>query len=354
MSGSYAIPLLTEIQQHPAEEFAEINRYVLPLGDRRISRYFADALFIAHRFRERAARPLLRTFPEVLSQRRKNAAEAPPIPQSTSCIALRDYEGSARKRTVLFVFRENEPNPSYVLKIRSLSAPGRSLREESNILRVLSGRLRSAKAPKPLEYTEGEGFEMLLLEALPGRSAYVEMQSRFLPRRFVRRHFLAAARWIASFHAETRVQGRFCDSLNLSLPLSACHGDFWARNLLLTDAGDAAVVDWEDARLEAPPFIDLFHFPLTYGLNYRWSRGHRLAPLAAFEKTFLDDNVVSRSVRMYFSTYCALRGLDPRVLRTLFDHFLIERSSQPSQDGQIPWLQFSHLLKRANRYVFSG
>jgi hypothetical protein len=155
------------------------------------------------------------------------------------------------------------------------------------------------------------------MSPVPGVSAYIEMQGLLAPGRVVDRHFDAAAEWLFKFHQAT----------------GASHGDFWARNLLV---GPTAVVDWEHFTEEAPIYADLFHFPLTYGLNYPWARWRRLPPDEAFRRTFLEDNRVSRAVRRYLARFG-----DPPALRLPFEAWL-ENSA------------FRDLLGRAGRSVFSG
>ncbi|HEX3583160.1 MAG TPA: hypothetical protein VH087_15430, partial [Thermoanaerobaculia bacterium] len=48
---------------------------------------------------------------------------------------------------------------------------------------------------------------------------------------------------------------------------------------------------------EGPPDADLFHFPLTYGLNFRWRQGATAEE--KFANTFLAHNRVSLAVRDY-------------------------------------------------------
>lgn len=141
------------------------------------------------------------------------------------------------------------------------------------------------------------------------------------------------------------------------LPLAASHGDFWARNLLLDGAGRVSgVVDWEEASQQpGPPFVDLFHFALSYGLNALWSSYRRSPPDRAFRRTFLEDNPVSRAVRAMLRSYCSETGLRHELLTPLFRFYLwtgFRRAFGADEKGL--WLRFDRMLAQADRSVFSG
>ena len=169
-----------------------------------------------------------------------------------------------------------------------------------------------------IHFEQTKDAEVLVLTAVPGVSAYVEMQQAFVPSRLAARHFDAAARWLAEFR---RV-----------MP-NASHGDFWAQNLLISESGEAGVVDWERFEAEGPPDADLFHFPITYGLNFRWRRG--ATDEEKFAKTFLARNRVSLAVRDYLRRFGA----------TSSDFLKFLESSQPS---------LARVFSRAVESVFSG
>lgn len=348
-----------------------VDRFLLPLDERPMRRYFRRCLFIPHRFRERLwsrMRPAgaLRLRPcgepvgvaaglEEWRHPLDAAQEAFGLLRGTPLAGRRirwilmrgDGGPDAVARVVFFLFETAQARPSAILK---WSRPGCLRREHEALLRLadrLPARLRES-VPVPLAFgTAGDG-DALLLSCLPGRSAYVEMQARLLPHRSVERHFEAAAAWLASFHNATR-RGE----------LSFSHGDFWARNLLVVEGTGApsGAVDWEHASEEAPPFEDLFHFPLTYGLNCLWSRYRRLPPEEAFHRTFVQDSGVSRAVCAYLRRYCAETGLDPGRLRPQFDLYLADHSRRASVNGAIEgglWPRFHAMMATSGRSVFSG
>ena len=224
------------------------------------------------------------------------------------------------------------------------------------------------------------------MSALAGRSAYVELYQGLEPARCVARHFQAAADWLAHFHEATRIPHRSYrpehdEALNELLaaeprgsgwhdrlleltarrpvPLCAGHGDFWARNLVLPHAAvrpalnAAGVVDFEHGSPEASPFHDLLQFPLTYGLDYPWSRFRRRRLSEAFRLTFLERNCVSAAVRRYFADYCSRSVMDKALLLPAAHMQLLARAHQAPAHQRAQWLACQHLLQRAEASVFS-
>jgi hypothetical protein len=296
---------------------AQIDRFVFPAGDPDIASFLFERLFAPHNLRER-----LRRSAGLAVRTAKPLPEEGPVRETVETalsdldlapcrwLLVEDYSGNGRDRLVVFLFKEGAASPTAVLKL------GRSLRREAEALEFLADRLPAdlrESVPHLLDWQD----QALLMSPVSGVSAYVEMQGLLAPGRAVDRHFDAAADWLFRFHRAT----------------GASHGDFWARNLLV---GPTAVVDWEHFTKEAPIDADLFHFPLTYGLNYPWERWRRLPPGEAFRRTFLEDNRVSRAVRRYLDRFG-----EPAALRQRFESWLGES-------------EFRNLLGRAGRSVFSG
>jgi hypothetical protein len=241
---------------------------------------------------------------------------------------VKGQAAAGRDRLVAFVFGDGDRRPLAVVKMRRIGGAGESLRAEWEALRrsaALPPPL-AATVPRPLAMREWEDSEVLVLTWLPGRSARVEMHSALRPERQLRRHFEDAARWLGRFHAATRSTAVDADGW----PLSAAHGDFWAHNLLWSRGRLAAVVDWEHFRAEAPVHDDLFHFPLTYGVNFSGARRPALAPEEAFRRTFLADGPLCRAVALYLRAYCEETGLPATALPARFAAHFATRPSRPS------------------------
>lgn len=127
--------------------------------------------------------------------------------------------------------------------------------------------------------------------------------------------------------------------------------------------GLAGLVNREHFPETASPANDLFHFPLTYGLNYPWARYRRQAPEEAFRFAFVEQNHISRAIKVYFRCYCTRTGLDEIMLKPLFYLYLLTGALR-HQNGSLQqpgigensnkWLQFYRILTGANRSVFSG
>lgn len=346
------------------------GRFLVPFHDRLVLRYLARCLDVPHGMGGRLWKPLRRAGSLRLGPDGAPVDAEPGLEEwrgwidatraafgllRGTCLEGRrlrwllmrgDGHGAAR-RAVVFLFEAGQARPAAVLK---WCRPA-SLRREHDALIDCAGRLPpalKAHLPLPLAFGGIGDGDALLLPCLPGRSAYVEMQSVLLPGLRVKRHFDAAGAWLAAFHNATRRGER-----------TFSHGDFWARNLLLEEKTGApcGVVDWEHASEDASPFEDLFHFPLTYGLSYLWSRYRRRDPEEAFRRTFLEDNRVSRAVERYLGRYCAATGLDAGRLRLHFDLYLAGHSRRAGLSGAIEgglWPRFHAMLATSGRSVFSG
>ncbi|HUR82782.1 MAG TPA: phosphotransferase [Thermoanaerobaculia bacterium] len=290
--------------------YGELDRFLVPLHEPEARRYFTQSLYVpqgpAGRLRRATGRPQLKRasstqgIEHVLSM----LDEVPDLITNESAIYLRDYETSERGRTIAFF------HPAMVVKTqRAGAAP--SLRVESEAIEQMGAFLPpdlKKTLPAVLRYHTSPRGELLAMTALPGRSAYIDMQGSLAPWKYVEEHFDAAAKWLAAFHLATRtsdtsiVKGK-------EIPHSAMHGDFWPRNVLLSDDGAVGVVDWEHFTHSASPLTDVLHYATTYGINYPWRRYQRVDEKEALRRTFREKNRVSRAVRAYFETYSKLTGI---------------------------------------------
>ena len=291
-------------------KFRQIDRFVVDVDSPEAVRYFNRSLRVPWSHGAR----LLTRFPFV-TRFLGTSARTPAGAGARHSIEIGDYPDSRRRRTVLLVF--DRGMPSAVIKMRQLPGEGSSLAFEAEACERVHPLLPRS-TPRVIRFEQTSDAEMLMLTALPGVSAYVAMQQAFAPSRLAERHFDAAARWLTDFRCV--------------LP-EASHGDFWAQNLLITEGGEVGVVDWERFEGAGSPDVDLFHFPLTYGLNFRWRRG--ATDEEKFANTFLERNRVSVAVRDY------LRRFD--ATSSAFLSFL---------EGRRPRLAAA--FRSANESVFSG
>lgn len=108
--------------------------------------------------------------------------------------------------------------------------------------------------------------------------------------------------------------------------------------------------------------MDLFHYAVTYGLNYPWVRYRRIDPMQALERTFVDDNDLSREIRRYLGFYCEGTGVNLEALGSLFRLYLLRLSSHDgpanfawsvrSHRDREAWLGFYNSFRSADRTVF--
>jgi hypothetical protein len=403
-----------------------VGRFLVSWEDPRVLRHFLDRHFVAHSALERVrglmarksleaglvsnARRLLggadrpMTEPSGFEDHVRWALRRANIASDGRWIQLLDYPGG-RSGSVTFAFPPASSEPPVVVKLRPSGGSGPSLRREWNALAHVRQRLPEElriTLPQALWYGVEDGLESLVLSLVPGRPVYLDMRNLLVPGRRVSPHLEAASLWLSRFHEATedterpldpeadlpeeaalreriRAAGGCTDPsgheeldwyLRLRerlthdpIPTSAVHGDFWARNLLLGDGALPFVVDWEHYGPRGGPTTDLFHFPLTYGLNHPWARYRRCPPLEAFRRTFVQGNRVSRAVRDYFIRYGRLRNMDLELLRSLFLlHLLTLGNRGPSattrapgpSSGETPWIPAYRLIVAAERSVFSS
>lgn len=415
----------------------EVDRFLLPADAPAVERYLVASLWAPHGLSERLARsvrwiaggrltrglvrglsPLGARTPSREWSGELEALErvlTSPLaeglgwgagdPGAWSWLLLRGYSGRRRGRTTAFLLADDadrgETGPVAVVKLRALDSGhggfGPPLAAERDALVHLAERFSEPLArtvPSVLGHGCVAGREALLLSGLPGRAAYVEVRGALAPGRRVGIHLRAAADWLARFQRATRggcyeppppaelglpepVPSWYRKVAEAAaagqLPMVSAHGDFWARNLLVEDDGEAlpAVVDWEAFHPFSGPFEDLFHFPLTYGLVYPGPGYRPRGPVRAFERTFFGSEPVARAVAEYFRTYTRATGLEPDLLGPLFRLFLRlravredDRRGSPGEergagrDPEPPWGAFERRLDRASREgersVFSG
>lgn len=408
-------------------DWRRLDRYLLSRPEPALAAWAADRLWPAHGRRERWLRAGARRAPGLAAGllRRPDAPDleagaavesvlASPPPGAgalagvVAWVLALPHDEDRRGRLTAFLFPggadTRRPVPDRLLKLRPESAGGPGLATEGEVLsrlarelpaelaRTVPALLGSGRAPVGADGRDGgprPGWEVLALSALPGRSAYVELQGAFAPAPRAPGHLAAALRWLVRFRESTARSGecwslppweeldpgaaeeggagarrpdwhrRLEDRLAAS-PVSSApvHGDFWARNLLVADGapgtdreGLPGVVDWEHFRPDGFPFQDLFTFATTYALSYPWGGRRRPAP-EALERAFLRRSPLSRALREAFCRYgrAADRGVD--ALGGLFRVFLLEgarRSPDPSA-----WLGLYRRLEGGERSVFSG
>ncbi len=302
-----------------------------------------------------------------------------------------DYAQQPRHQLMAVLF-DGHPTPEAVLKIRPSGTGGAALVNEREALERASQlpEVVRASVPRLLGWSCNERNAALLASWVGGRSVYADVYATLLPRFFVHGHFRAAIDWLIDFQDASRTRAKLdlddeqrvatecatgrpeieeiCANavrrIRKSVPprtlrLVASHGDFWPRNVMLDGhASMAGIVDWERFSPRSSPFDDLFHFPATYGLAYRWYGLQN--DEESWARTFLRRNHVSRAVRRFLARYCLRRGLHPLLLLPLLQLHLIKRHHDAQQRAETTdrdetvWMQGLRVLSRAGDTLFSG
>ncbi len=324
--------------------YGTLDRFVVPINAPQARRYFTDCLYVPQGLRGRLRRavgsPRLRHTAEVcgLDPLLPLLDEFPAgVPARAAAIYLRDYPTSRRGRVLGFFFEDGSTLPLSVAKAQH-PCRDTSLRTEAEALERMVALLPpvlKATLPRVVGFHSSRRGELLVTAALRGRSGYVEVQRSLTPWRNVDAHFQAAARWLVAFHDATRSSATERIGGH-TVPHSASHGDFWMRNVLLDAGGRVGVVDWEHFIPAASPFIDLFHYALTYGLSYPWRAYRRAPPVDAFRRTFFETNPVSRAVRRYLRCYVGEMGLPPAVIEPALRQFVATRGQMHGGVGPRP------------------
>ncbi len=274
-------------------------------------------------------------------------------------IKIGDPAAQAQKLTAL-VFDAASEEPLMVLKVAEGETYRRFLLAEYQALTTLAlqAELKDA-VPSLLAFFEHDGILVLLESVLPGVSLLESLQTRARKRaaevdQDLRRacDFLLRLRAVTCLNqvlppVDMRARLATLEAIYGPLGLSserlawireqervfnasrilrsACHGDYWPGNMLLTSAG-VGVVDWEGYRETADPFFDLFFFVTTYILSYPWHGWRDCPPEDAFTHGFLEENWLSNMVREHLLNYFVKLNLDPELMAFVYQNFLLEMS----------------------------
>jgi aminoglycoside phosphotransferase len=347
----------------------ESGRLVLPAGAERARAFAADSLVTVHRRRDR-----LRTAigGDLLGGEERLVDQSPAqlatdgillggvedeliaawLGRATEWVILRDYAGSERAKSLIFLFGAAEPNPFALVKIRAQASVAPRLERELEAIAAISERLPatlSSTMPKVLDYTRGSDAEVLVLAALPGRPIGISMQRSARPHASHRRHLESAGAWLGSFQRSTApipFRGTIDER-------TAVHGDLWPRNVLTAaESQVSGVIDWEAGAVSGPIWMDLFTFPLLFAMG----PGEDAA--RGFRRAFLEESAARRAVDGYFDAYCATSGLPRGALRALFDEFAADSAGIAGKEGgwraSLDWASIRQAVALSNRSVFSG
>ena len=265
-------------------------------------------------------------------------------PDRLSCLLLTGGYRSISK-VVGLVFAEPARDPRLVVKMPRVPESIEMLRREASILRAVQ-QLRPGGIPGvPRVLSCHENGEQMFLTL----TAFIGTPLHYLLRRDNYREFaLKAAHWLAdlagrpqplprsrwwgllaepilsdfeqAFHevidpgmlAETRGVIGALDSL----PLVCEQADFSPWNVLVTPAGQLAILDWESADLQGLPVLDLLYF-LTYCLFFLDGTMDSLRAAESYKKIFDPNTLPARVAQESLECYINSMGLDRAALPAL-------------------------------------
>ena len=95
------------------------------------------------------------------------------------------------------------------------------------------------------------------------------------------------------------------------------HGDPGAWNLLVTDSGRVAFLDWEAAEAAGMPLWDVFHLMRSLATLASRTAGNKNT-LSAFADHFLTDSPSNTFLTEATAAYCARVGLAPELIEPIF------------------------------------
>ena len=374
---------------------------MLVTRERRVERWFLRRLLAPHGRRERllvrylggslaAAALLLRRVPveEARAAQGALAAAARAAERGLGASATLDGGGwilalasqPSAPRLVALGFGRGEGAPGLVLKA---AWRGSALAREAAALgRVRRGQPAAigSTLPEVAGHWPGEP-EVLATSALPGRSAYVALRRARDPEAAAVAQLGAASRWLTAFQSASReeparpwvpapwtglapralrdrpepawlvaLRQRVAEAPHPALP---CHGDFWARNVLLGEDGEVAgVVDWESSH-EGSPLGDIVHFAFAHAQLLGQRR--RLDPVSAFRAAFLDEGRLAAAARA--AAAATPYGGDGELrLAALRLHLLDGAAGRLAGAGELPvetWLACDAALEEG-ACAFSG
>ena len=102
-----------------------------------------------------------------------------------------------------------------------------------------------------------------------------------------------------------------------AFPVVLQHGDPGPWNLLATDGGGVAFLDWEAAEPNGLPLWDLFYFLRSYGVGASRAAGRR-NPTASFAEHYLEPSPLGDVLVETIAAARADVGLDPALVEPLF------------------------------------
>lgn len=282
----------------------------------------------------------------ILRQHWDTLAPGEPTPTGASFLVLTKGVEPVGK-IVLLAFVADERRPRFVLKLARLKAHNSAIQNEHRNLRMLAGHGRhgAVLTPESLLCWEDEGRRCLLESVVAGMDLWqAHAQSRSLafvapivdwlihlgritvgcrsepPAGDVTGPVVRAAGQVRTA-TERQVLEATAHRLRVlpagPLPRVFEHNDMGTWNVTVSREGTLGVLDWESARPEGLPALDLFYFLAHCGFMVHGTRTPA-DRLASFEETFLRHGPFARVAMSAIHRYTDALGLSRAWLGPLF------------------------------------
>jgi len=282
---------------------------------------------------------------------------------------------SPEKAMLLFLFKGQTDRPHAVAKVARVTEAERLVEHEHRFLtRVRSALPEDWKAsvPRPLGLERIEGRLVFVQSCLPGRHLEedVPASASLKERSGMDAMLNQIAEWWITFRRATanpaegdRTKGgskipdvieafikafepgpeecRFLDHystgaaslLGAGAALGGQHGDFCNLNVIVNQ-GRIGVIDWAFGREARPPWTDLY----TFATTFYWipDRGSRPSVEDALDRSYLDDNWLSRSLGRWLSRCAAAEAVSGEAMALSVPLVFIENALiGPRQYGRV-------------------
>jgi hypothetical protein len=282
----------------------------------------------------------------------------------------------ASRKAVLFVFEGTARNPGLVVKLSRRAATNHRLESEWRALTALSvrGIGDGATLPRPVFAGHHAGLAVVGETAVQG--APFRSRTRARPDCPLAG---AAVDWLTGFgvatadacagggaeaaaalralrqpfaaiYRPTRSTLAFLDeqidaiAAADAFPVVFQHGDPGTWNVLVTDAGRPAFLDWEAFEPRGLPLWDLFYFLRSFAVTVARARGERDA-LRGIAAMLFTGGALGALLRDSVDRYAARVGLDPALAEPLFFTCWMHRALKEATRRRPGDLQRGHYLQ---------
>jgi hypothetical protein len=281
----------------------------------------------------------------------------------------------ASRKALLFLFRGEEPQPEFVVKLTRDPAHNARLENEWRALVRLrdAGLDHAGIVPLPAFFGHHAGLAVLGESAVAG-ARFRECTTARTDCAMARR----AAEWLVELAAATaqrpadnrgagaalrELLARFDGLYRLSdthrrrlqghvetiecaapMPLVMQHGDPGVWNLLVADDGRPAFLDWEAAECAGVPLWDVFYFMRSFAVTVSRAAGVRSA-MAGVQRQLFEGRPVNQMLVTLVERHCQQLGLDRRLVEPLFVTCWMHRALKEATRLPASRLHSGHYVK---------